>query len=155
MLDAPVRFTVLGPVRVLTDRGPLDVGGATARAVLASLLVRGEAGAGIEEIISSVWGSAGAATRDSAYHYISGLRKVLDRAQVGAVLESRRPRYRLLVPPTPSTGTASAGSWGRPGPTASGTSRRRRRHCCARRSNCGGASPCLTWAIGLSRCAAT
>lgn len=99
MLDGSVRFTVLGPVRVLTDEGPLDVGGATARAVLASLLVRGEAGAGIEEIISSVWGSAGAATRDSAYHYISGLRKVLDQAQVGAVLESRRPRYRLLVPP--------------------------------------------------------
>jgi len=99
MVDAPVRFTVLGPVRVLAGATPLDVGGETARAVLALLLVRGEAGAGLEEIISSVWGSPGGATRDSAYHYISGLRKVLNHAQVDAVLESRRPRYRLLVNP--------------------------------------------------------
>ncbi|WP_328459536.1 tetratricopeptide repeat protein [Actinoplanes sp. NBC_00393] len=99
MVDASVRFTVLGPVRVLTDAGPIDVGGATARAVLALLLVRAEAGAGIEEIISSVWGSPGGATRDSAYHYVSGLRKVLKRAQLDAELESRRPRYRLLVDP--------------------------------------------------------
>jgi len=76
MGDAPVRFTVLGSVRVLADDGPLDVGGATARAVLAVLLVRGEAGASLEEIISSVWGSPGGATRDSAYHYLSGLHKV-------------------------------------------------------------------------------
>ncbi|MCZ7424141.1 BTAD domain-containing putative transcriptional regulator [Micromonospora sp. WMMA1949] len=99
MTDASVRFTVLGPVRVLADEGPLDVGGATARAVLAVLLLRGEAGAGVVEIISSVWGSPGGATRDSAYHYVSGLRKVLNRARVDAVLESRRPRYRLLVNP--------------------------------------------------------
>ncbi|GIM95513.1 AfsR/SARP family transcriptional regulator [Paractinoplanes toevensis] len=99
MVDASVRFTVLGPVRVLADEGPLDVGGATARAVLALLLIRGESGAGLEEIISSVWGSPGAATRDSAYHYVSGLRKVLSRAGVDAVLESRRPRYRMLVTP--------------------------------------------------------
>lgn len=97
MVDASVRFTVLGPVRVIADAGPLDVGGATARAVLALLLVRGEAGAGLDEIISSVWGSPGGATRDSAYHYLSGLRKALENAQAGAVLESRRPRYRLLV----------------------------------------------------------
>ena len=99
MGDAPVRFTVLGSVQVLADDGPLDVGGATARAVLAMLLVRGEAGAGLEEIISSVWGSPGGATRDSVYHYLSGLRKILARAGVGAVLETRRPRYQLLVDP--------------------------------------------------------
>jgi DNA-binding SARP family transcriptional activator len=99
MVDASVRFTLLGPVRVLADAGPLDVGGATARAVLALLLVRGEAGAVLEEIITSVWGSPGAASRDSAYHYVSGLRKALNRAEIDAVLESRRPRYRLLVDP--------------------------------------------------------
>jgi hypothetical protein len=62
-----------GTVRLLADMGPLDVGRATARAVLALRLVRGEARAGLEEIINSVWGSPGAATRHSAYHYVSGL----------------------------------------------------------------------------------
>src|SRR3954451_9600018 len=99
MLHSAVRFTLLGPVRVLSDAGPLDAGGATARAVLAVLLLRGESGASLEEIISSVWGSPGGATRDSAYYYVSALRKVLKRADAGAVLESRRPRYRLLVEP--------------------------------------------------------
>jgi len=99
MLHTAVRFTLLGPVRVLPGDGSLDVGGATARAVLAVLLLRGESGASLEEIISSVWGSPGGATRDSAYHYVSALRKVLNRADVGAALESRRPRYRLLVDP--------------------------------------------------------
>src|SRR4051794_21671294 len=94
-----MRFRVLGPVRVLADDGPVDVGGATARAVLAMLLIRGDAGASAEELISSVWGTPGGATRDSAYHYLSNLRKVLAQARVGAVLERRRPRYRLLVDP--------------------------------------------------------
>lgn len=97
MTSPPVRFTVLGPVRLVADDGPRDVGGPTARAVLAVLLIRGDAGASIEEIISSVWGAPGGATRDSAYHYLSYLRKVLAHAQVGAVLERRRPRYQLLV----------------------------------------------------------
>lgn len=98
MADVALRFTVLGPVRVLADEGPIDVGGATARAVLALLLVRGEAGVSLEEVISSVW-APGGATRDSAYHYLSALRRILNRTQVGAVLESRRPRYRLLADP--------------------------------------------------------
>jgi hypothetical protein len=38
-----VRFAVLGSVPVLADDVPLDVGGATARTVLAVLLMRGEA----------------------------------------------------------------------------------------------------------------
>jgi DNA-binding SARP family transcriptional activator/tetratricopeptide (TPR) repeat protein len=99
MSEPPVRFRLLGPVRVNAEDGPVDIGGATARAVLAMLLVRGEAGASTEEVISSVWGGPGGATRDSAYHYLSALRKTLAGAATGAVLEARRPRYRLLVDP--------------------------------------------------------
>ena len=98
-MAGPVRFRVLGPVQVVAPEGPVDVGGATARAVLAVLLVRGDAGVSTEEVISSVWGAPGAATRDSVYHYLSDIRKVLSRVRVGAELESRRPRYRLLVDP--------------------------------------------------------
>jgi len=91
----PIRFRLLGQVRVESAGGPVDVGGATARAVLAVLLVRGDAGASTEEIIAAVWGEPGGATRDSAYHYLSALRRVL--AATDAVLETRRPRYRLIV----------------------------------------------------------
>jgi DNA-binding SARP family transcriptional activator/tetratricopeptide (TPR) repeat protein len=90
----PVRFRLLGPVRAESTAGPVDIGGPTARAVLAVLLLRGDAGASTDEIIAAVWGTGGA-TRDSAYHYVSALRKAV-RA-VGASLETHKPRYRLAV----------------------------------------------------------
>lgn len=93
--DAPVRFRLLGPVRAEGAAGPVVVAGATARAVLAALLLRADAGASTEEIISLVWGGPGGATRDSVYHYISGLRKAL--AATGTELRTRQPRYQLGV----------------------------------------------------------
>lgn len=93
----PVRFRLLGPVRAGNATGPVDIGSPTARAVLAVLLIRGEAGASTDEIISAVWGGPGQASRDSVYHYLSGLRRSL--AAAGASLETRQPRYRLAVEP--------------------------------------------------------
>jgi DNA-binding SARP family transcriptional activator len=90
-----VRFRLLGRVRAESAAGPVDVGGATGRAVLAVLLIRGNAGASTEEIIAAVWGDPGGATRDSVYHYLSALRKAL--AATDTVLETRQPRYRLAV----------------------------------------------------------
>jgi DNA-binding SARP family transcriptional activator/tetratricopeptide (TPR) repeat protein len=86
---------LLGQVRAYSAAGPIEVAGATARAVLALLLVRGSAGASTDEIIAAVWGTAGGATRDSVYHYLSGLRRSL--AVSGAVLETRQSRYRLVT----------------------------------------------------------
>jgi DNA-binding SARP family transcriptional activator/tetratricopeptide (TPR) repeat protein len=96
MAHPSVHFRLLGPVRVDTADGPVDVGGATARAVLALLLIQGEAGVNTEEIISSVWGPGGA-TRDSVYHYLSTLRKAL--RSTGTVLEARSQPHRLRVDP--------------------------------------------------------
>jgi DNA-binding SARP family transcriptional activator len=90
-----IRFRLLGRVRAEGATGPVQIGGATARAVLALLLVRGDAGASTEEIIAGVWGGPGGATRDSVYHYLSGLRRAL--LPTDAVLETRQPRYRLMV----------------------------------------------------------
>jgi DNA-binding SARP family transcriptional activator/tetratricopeptide (TPR) repeat protein len=92
-----VRFRLLGQVVAEGSAGPVDVGGATARAVLAVLLIRGDAGASAGEIITAVWGGPGGATRDSVYHYLSRLRGSLTAA--GVVLETRQPRYRLVVDP--------------------------------------------------------
>lgn len=112
----PVRFRLLGPVRA----SGAELGGATARAVLAVLLSRGNAGASTEEIITAVWGDPGGATRDSVYHYLSALRKALVPA--GVVLETRQPRYRLVVAADAVdwhrfrrlTGAARAGAAGQP-----------------------------------------
>ncbi|GAA2396103.1 AfsR/SARP family transcriptional regulator [Dactylosporangium salmoneum] len=99
MPDSAVRFRLLGPVRVFGADGPVDVTGATARALLALLLMRGEGGASLDEIISAVWGGPGGATRDSAYHYLSTLRRTLAAGGTGGELETRRPGYRLRVDP--------------------------------------------------------
>ena len=94
-VSASASFRLLGHVRAENGTGPVEIPGATARAVLALLLVRGQAGASTDEIISAVWGSPGGATRDSVYHYLSALRRSL--AATDAALESRQSRYRLVV----------------------------------------------------------
>jgi DNA-binding SARP family transcriptional activator len=87
------RFRVLGPVRT-----PVDVGGATARAVLAALLVRGDLGARTEDLVAWVWGGAGETSRGSVYRYISSLRTALAGVP-GVALTTRRAPYRLTVDP--------------------------------------------------------
>jgi DNA-binding SARP family transcriptional activator/tetratricopeptide (TPR) repeat protein len=91
----PIRFRLLGEVTAESAAGPVDIGGPTAKAILALLLMRGEAGLSTDEIIAAVWDGPGGATRDSVYHYLSALRKAL--AATDAVLHTRRPRYRLTV----------------------------------------------------------
>jgi hypothetical protein len=44
VMPPPIRFRLLGPVTVESVVGLVSVGGPTARAVLATLLLRGEAG---------------------------------------------------------------------------------------------------------------
>jgi DNA-binding SARP family transcriptional activator len=90
-------FQVLGAVSVQYDGVPVDVGGPTARAVLAVLLLRGSAGATATELISSVWGGPGEASRASVYYYIARLRAALSAGNREVSLEARRPSYRLHV----------------------------------------------------------
>jgi DNA-binding SARP family transcriptional activator/tetratricopeptide (TPR) repeat protein len=92
-----VAFQLLGPVTALNDGRALDLSSPTAKAVLAALLLRGDAGMSLTELVVSAWGQAGATTRDSVYHYISGLRTLLADVQADAVIVSRRPGYRLIV----------------------------------------------------------
>jgi DNA-binding SARP family transcriptional activator/tetratricopeptide (TPR) repeat protein len=84
-------------VRADSATGPIEVAGATARAVLALLLVRGQLGASTDEVIAAVWGTPGGATRDSVYHYLSALRRSL--TVTGTMIEARQSRYRLITDP--------------------------------------------------------
>ncbi|MBT8227540.1 MAG: tetratricopeptide repeat protein [Dactylosporangium sp.] len=92
-----VRIRLLGPVTVRVDDRDVDLGGPTARAVLAVLVLQGTVGAGTAELISSVWGGPGAATRDSVYHYVATLRSALAASGMPACIEARQSRYRLAV----------------------------------------------------------
>src|SRR5205085_1448445 len=65
-------------------------------AVLAALLLRGPAGVTVDRLMESVWDAEGA-SRESVYHYVSSLRAALAAADADAVLESRRPGYRMRV----------------------------------------------------------
>jgi DNA-binding SARP family transcriptional activator/tetratricopeptide (TPR) repeat protein len=91
-----VSFRLLGPVSVLEGDRTLDIGGPTARAVMAVLLLRGQAGVTIDGLRDAVWGAEGA-SRESVYHYVSGLRSALAAAGTDAAVESRRPGYRMVV----------------------------------------------------------
>ena len=90
-------FRLLGPVSAIQDERTLDVGGATARAVLAVLLLRGQAGATIDGLSDAVWGDDGA-SRETVYRHVSDLRSVLAAADADVLIESRRPGYRIAVP---------------------------------------------------------
>jgi ABC-type transport system substrate-binding protein/DNA-binding SARP family transcriptional activator/DNA-binding beta-propeller fold protein YncE len=74
-----LRFFVLGPLQVLRDGTPINVGGAQQRAVLALLLTKRERAVSVEQIAEALWGErppAGhAATIQS---YVFRLREVLE-----------------------------------------------------------------------------
>lgn len=86
---------LLGPVAVIRDGEPLALGGPTARAVLAVLALRGEAGAGVDELIGTVWRGPRDVSRDSVYHYIKKLRAVLDDPSGPQIPTLPHGRYRL------------------------------------------------------------
>ncbi len=91
-----LRIMLLGPVVVERDGTPVELGN-TAKAVLAVLAMRADAGVTTEELVASVWGSRGAVTRDSVYHYVGKLRAALTLTGEPAVIESSDGRYRLRI----------------------------------------------------------
>jgi tetratricopeptide (TPR) repeat protein/DNA-binding SARP family transcriptional activator len=94
-----VRFELLGPFAVLSEDRPVEVEGATARAVLVALLLRPGGYAGAGQLISAVWGEPDGTSEDNLYHHISRLRRVL--APLGLRIGpgyAPKVRYRLPVP---------------------------------------------------------
>lgn len=92
----PVRFRLLGPFEVLCGRQPLKVGGLTRQAVLVALLQHPNRARSRDELVRAVWGAADAVGPDSFYHYVSGLRRMLE--PVGVAVEGRSG-YRIVVDP--------------------------------------------------------
>ena len=80
-----MQFRVLGPVEVLDDGEPLDIGTPRQRALLARLLVDANRVVPLDRIIDDLWeGEPPAAATATLQSYVSLLRRVLepDRAPI-------------------------------------------------------------------------
>jgi tetratricopeptide (TPR) repeat protein len=93
-----VRCQLLGQFVVRHDGKPVDLGGATPRAVLVALLLRPEGFAIAGQLVSAVWGEPNGTTEDNLYHYVSRLRKQLKPLGLRIRSEPSGVRYRLVVP---------------------------------------------------------
>jgi predicted ATPase len=91
-----MHYRILGPLEVLGDDGPVPIGGAKQRALLALLLLHAGRVVSRERLIDELWGDAPPATaRTTVQVYISRLRKLLP----SGALVTRGAGYALEVEP--------------------------------------------------------
>src|SRR2546425_2945683 len=91
-----MEFRILGPLEVLSDGRPLDLGGQKQRALLALLVVEANRVVSTDRLIEALWEEEPPETAQKALQvYVSQLRKVVGRER----LETKAPGYRLRVEP--------------------------------------------------------
>jgi DNA-binding SARP family transcriptional activator len=90
-----VDFRILGPLEVVDERGPVEISGANARAVLAALLLDAERPVSSASLIETVWG---AEPPDSAPAMLRNAISQL-RRQLGEAIETTTVGYRLRLGP--------------------------------------------------------
>jgi DNA-binding SARP family transcriptional activator/tetratricopeptide (TPR) repeat protein len=84
-----VRFQLLGHVSARSEHGPVPLGTARQRAVLAALLIEPGVPVSTDQLVERVWGTtAPRSARQTLHSYISRLRSVLDAA--GGPVPTRR-----------------------------------------------------------------
>src|SRR5262245_63705066 len=89
-------YRVLGPLEAQRDDGPLALGGAKQRAVLALLLLNANRVVSRERLIDELWGDEPPASAVTNVHsYVSRLRKLLP----AEALQTRPPGYLLAIEP--------------------------------------------------------
>lgn len=95
-----MRFSLLGPLSVETEMGPIELGPPKQRAVLAVLLLHANEVVPVDRIIQEVWGQTPPRTAEhSVQLYVSDLRKALSNGTRSALIETRAPGYALNAPP--------------------------------------------------------
>ena len=93
-------FGVLGELEVDRGRPPIELGPPKQRAVLAMLMLSAGAVVSTDTLVAQLWGERPPRTAPhSVQTYVSGLRKALGTAGLGAGISTRRPGYRLDVDP--------------------------------------------------------
>jgi DNA-binding SARP family transcriptional activator len=99
-----LEFSLLGPLAVTSDDGPLDLGAPKHRAVLALLLLEPGRVVSVDRLIDRLWhGEPPAAATSTLQAYVSNLRRVLEPGRVAGaaatVLVTRPPGYVLDIAP--------------------------------------------------------
>ena len=95
-----MEFRVLGPLEVISDNGPVEVGGARARAVLEMLLVRTNQVVSADRLVDELWpGQPADRAAASLQVRVAGLRKALRAAGEADRLVTRPPGYLLRAEP--------------------------------------------------------
>jgi DNA-binding SARP family transcriptional activator len=90
-----LRFRVLGPFQVEDDHGPMPLGSARRRALLALLTLNAGRVVALERLVDALWGEAPPRTAAHVLQvYVSDLRRVLPEG----VLATSPPGYLLRVP---------------------------------------------------------
>lgn len=89
---------ILGPLELVTDHRSAKIGGPRERAVLAVLALRANRLTTVEQLIDAVWGEDPPSTaRGQIQGCISNLRKLLDDAELQALIETQSAGYQLTV----------------------------------------------------------
>jgi predicted ATPase/DNA-binding SARP family transcriptional activator len=98
-----MEFRVLGSLEVVVEDGPVTIGGAKQRALLAVLLVHANSVVSADRLADVLWGDAQPADAAAALQtYVSRLRAALEAGTAGgeaSVLVTRAPGYVLCVAP--------------------------------------------------------
>jgi DNA-binding SARP family transcriptional activator len=98
-----VEYRVLGPLEVLAPGGPVALGGAKQRALLALLLLQAGRVVSTEQLIDDLWGERPPVSAGNAlWVHVAGLRRALEPArQRGApsVIVTRAPGYLIQIEP--------------------------------------------------------
>jgi len=91
-----VEYRLLGPVEVLVDGRPVNLGGRKQRSVLATLALRVNEVVSSERLMNAVWGDEGADRATNTLQvYIYNLRRLLEPGAGKGVITSRPPGYVL------------------------------------------------------------
>ena len=102
-----MRFEVLGPLGVWTERGePVTIPGRKVRALLAVLLVAEGRTLSVDRLVEDLWGDAAPADPAAALHVrVSQLRRALAGAEPGGrdLVVSQPPGYALRSNSTDAT----------------------------------------------------
>lgn len=95
-----VSFRVLGPVELLSDGGPIAIGSAKARALLAALLLRANHFVPIARLAEVLWGEELPLTYRSTLHsHVMRLRHLLERYRCAETIRTAPTGYLISASP--------------------------------------------------------
>jgi DNA-binding SARP family transcriptional activator len=93
-----VEFAILGPLEAVADSAPVALGPHKQRAVLSVLLLHANTVVPVDRLVDAVWGDRPPSSAPKLVQvYISQLRRALEQAGAGAVLQTRAPGYVVTV----------------------------------------------------------